>query len=1703
GLVPLYGKYHDETINNLLSYVKEDLEYAKDKLGWVPALGGAASHIIDKLYDGGNNIPPHYTALLALREYVTTTADEYREYMEPVSAGITMYWDYWTEDIDKGLAAFSEACDNIARRLITREPNPTIEKKKEEDREDEKNFFWDMSDLNMESLIEDYYPEEVERVKAELAEAELYGESFFDLVTMELILKGVLTVDMVKTNNSSIMIIKEELSYWVDEYGVYMLGIPDIIIDGIEIPLIGDFMDMLLLKPLWSWIGGEIKNLAAEWIASACTGMVSFVSGLPADEAAEEIRDLISLIDDLLEDPELQLDHEPNPYKPSEDNFADLNEYMKHLESEDWEEFEALYNTLVMFRLVLMGPENYSKFVSAYAGGAKQTAYQTNTAHLEASALKVRIKTSDLYEAGTNHNIYVIVYQKMGTALRQIQFKLLDISGYDDFEGGHQDDYIIELPRALKLDEIEIALVKTPAYDFTPAMTDDWHCENIRVIPMYAGYELTSPIDLGGVHLRGINNIIKMNFQEALKAREPDNVKSQNVTNLQVQIKVKDELNAGTNSDVYLVAYNGDKAYVKVCLDKGKGHDDLERGKTEIYDIPIGKYYGNVIQHIPLDQLNIKIEHDGSDTAAWESVSITPCYGDLPLIEGAVELGGKEFQNSTWDTNFQSKLKKVKYRQEPDMSQIVTDLKVQVLVSAQLGAGTDNDVSLLAYNGVVQKEYLLDKDNYNDLEMGDNDIYMVPLSSSKAKGIPLNELNIVFNHVADEDEIDDEVFFAEVLVTPCNGSKELTVPISLGGKKLENSTWDTDFQTCLKLQYAPIVIEYETNLDDGLLSYMGSLDGGEEWVDSDNELWANTTLRREIFLKIFKGFEPEISFVTYNMAPEDNIFDLGFDFHGVWNGVSNERRSQVKDFEHIYPVEGSADVDVINEKGNVVKSLNGMSVQDGSAKFTLKTDGWEEGSYDLKVSYSPDYANPLYSRTTMTFEDVVKVGGLQVNVTPADVTVEAGQTAALTAEVSGGEAPYTYTWQVLKADNSGNWMTVQNGSNYAGQGTDTLSFTSNNPGTAHIRCMVKDASGKSGTSSGATITVKETIAPLTITTQPQSTTVEAGQTAAFTVAAVGGKTPYTYTWQIKSDRGGWIDIKNNSQFSGQGTTALQCTPNTEGIIHVRCVVKDSIGGNVSSEEASVMAVAATIPLSITTQPKDITVEAGQKAIFTVAASGGKLPYTYTWQIPERRGGGWSDISANNSSYTGQGTNTLTYLSDTARSSIVRCVVKDANGDTVTSNTAMVTVTETTLPLAITSQPKDVTLREGLPASVSVEVSGGKAPYTYTWQIQRGRSWDVLSDSSEVLGQGTNTLILTLKTAGMATVRCVIKDANGDTVTTDTAKVTATENAKPLAITSQPRSVTAEAGQKAVLTVEASGGRAPYAYEWQMSDGGWFAIEDSANRICSGLDSNTLTIVSFLAETTEIRCVVTDADGRFVISEPADVTVTASPLVILTQPQDAVMDVGQTETFFVEVDGGTAPYTYSWRVSDKEAGEINNNNSFIGNQWNDFVSVLDKDGKFEAKNDSRFFGADTSKVYYTPNESGTIGLSCVVTDSLGNTVTSDEAIVEVIVTDNDPLRIDIQSQEVIVDIGQIADLFVEVAGGKEPYKYSWQSLNGNNWAILRESDQHSGQGGAVLSCTPNKTGTNLYRCVITDADGNSITSDEIILTVKISKPRAPQ
>ena len=1096
---------------------------------------GVIKDILGNFFDeNSNNVPPHYTAMLALREYVTSTADRYRENMEPVSAAITRYNDEWAADIDRGIIAFAQTCDNIASRMVTKAKNPDIERKKQEGREEEKNEFWDLSELNLESLIENHYPkEDVEKIQKKLAELDLYGDSFFDLVLIELLLKGIITPDMLKAESSSVMIIKEEFGFWMDEYGVYMLGIPDIIIDGIDIPVIGDVLDLLVLKPLWSWIGGEIKNLAAQWVVSACTGKITHMTGMEPDEAADKINNLVSKIDDRLEDPKLQLDHPDNPFKPYENNFAELQEHMKTLSDErrysiSDSQLEALYNTLTMFKLVLMGPENYTRFVRKNTG-VKQTAYRTNTAHLEAAALNFEIQTSDLYLSGTDDNIYVIVYKKFDDGSKiQLTRKLLDISGYNDFEAGDKDNYLVELPESVPLDHLEIALAKTPAFDFLPSVTDDWHCENIRVTPMYAGYEICDPVDLGGIHLKGICKSVAMDFQQALKVRGTNAPQSVAVTNLKVQIKVKNALYAGTDSDIYLVAYNGNTRRAKVCLDKAL-YNDLERGDNDTYIIPVGKY-GSAYRTIPLNRLRIEFRHDGSNEANWKEVTVTPCYGSLELTD-PVSLGGKKFEDSTWNTDFQEKLKKATYK-----------------------------------------------------------------------------------------------------------------------------------------QYDPILIEYKTALDDGLLSYMGSLDGGEEWVDADNELWADTALRKGIFFEIFKGFEPDILYTGEATAIQGDPVDIALDFTGVWNGVSNNRRSQVKDFRHVYPVEGSADIAIVDENNKTVYTASKVNVTDSFASISTDAGRLAPGYYGLKVTYLPDESDPMYADTSVTFEKALRViegDPLAIRKHPQNATTEVGKEITLSVEATGGNAPYSYTWQRL---NGGSWADISDSFRYSGQGKRALLLRPQNADiTEYFRCTVKDRYGNEITSDTAAVTVKKPTELLTIKTQPHNIAVNEGQMGTFTVTAAGGRAPYTYTWQVPVNNS-WANVTaTDPYYSGQGTNTFSCLASSKVTGKVRCVISDADGNSVTSGTA-ILTVIRPLAVKINNGEAEFSYDAnrGGSKVLTANVSGGIGPYIYTWYMWEEFDStSWEVASTARTCDIGS----LKVYNNTQ----IKVEVQDATGRKVTSNEVLINV----------------------------------------------------------------------------------------------------------------------------------------------------------------------------------------------------------------------------------------------------------------------------------------------------------------------------------------------------------------------------------------------------------------------------------------------
>jgi hypothetical protein len=209
-------------------------------------------------------------------------------------------------------------------------------------------------------------------------------------------------------------------------------------------------------------------------------------------------------------------------------------------------------------------------------------------------------------------------------------------------------------------------------------------------------------------------------------------------------------------------------------------------------------------------------------------------------------------------------------------------------------------------------------------------------------------------------------------------------------------------------------------------------------------------------------------------------------------------------------------------------------------------------------------------------------------VQPLSVTVTAGQPATFSVSASG-TAPITFQWRKNGANISG-----ATASSYTALATSTADSGSK------FDVVVKNSAGTI-TSAQATLTVNAASAAPTITTQPANQTVTLGQAATFSVVA-SGAAPLSYQWR-----------KNTASING-ATAANYTTPGTvAGDNGAKFdVVISNTAGNVTSVQATLTVTAAPVAPTITTQPANQTVTAGQTATFSVAAAG-TAPLSYQWQ----------------------------------------------------------------------------------------------------------------------------------------------------------------------------------------------------------------------------------------------------------------------------------------------------------------------------------------------------------------------------------------------------------------------------------------------------------------------------------------------------------
>jgi hypothetical protein len=221
--------------------------------------------------------------------------------------------------------------------------------------------------------------------------------------------------------------------------------------------------------------------------------------------------------------------------------------------------------------------------------------------------------------------------------------------------------------------------------------------------------------------------------------------------------------------------------------------------------------------------------------------------------------------------------------------------------------------------------------------------------------------------------------------------------------------------------------------------------------------------------------------------------------------------------------------------------------------------------------------------------------------------------------------------------------------------------------------------------------------PVSIDTQPQSSTAPSGTDVSFSVSA-SGMTNYSYQWRF----GG----TNLSGATGATYTRSNVLSSQAGAYQV--VVMNPINA-ITSSVATLTVYSST--LNITNQPQDRTGVAGTNITFTVGASGA-APLSYQWRL-------------NGTNLPAKTNSTLALLNILpADAGIYSATVSDANGSLASSNATLTVLTAPTITLQSISK----TAGAGSLVTLSASASGSPPP-AYQW----------LFDGAPLTGENSGTL----------------------------------------------------------------------------------------------------------------------------------------------------------------------------------------------------------------------------------------------------------------------------------------------------------------------------------------------------------------------------
>jgi hypothetical protein len=571
------------------------------------------------------------------------------------------------------------------------------------------------------------------------------------------------------------------------------------------------------------------------------------------------------------------------------------------------------------------------------------------------------------------------------------------------------------------------------------------------------------------------------------------------------------------------------------------------------------------------------------------------------------------------------------------------------------------------------------------------------------------------------------------------------------------------------------------------------------------------------------------------------------------------------------PITATPDQDNVTCNGDNDGTASITAVAGGVAPYTYQ---WSTGSTATSISgLAPGNYNVIIRDAnlceitvpfTITEPAVMTATPDQDNVT---CNGDNDGTASITA-VAGGVAPYTYQWST---------------------GSTAASISGLAPGNYNV--IIRDANL-------CEITVPFTItqsSPITASASQTNVICNGDNNGTINISAGGGTPGYTYSWNdgvITANRSG-------------------LAPGT-----YRVTILDTNG------------CALTLPDFIITEPSpiidgafvsDVTTCGGNNGSIITNVSGGTAPYSYNWfdgstgiSVSGLIAGVYTlhitDDKSCMRSFSYNISDPVSFTVDDVitdilcngdatgsielniSSGIPFTILWSPNGETtpkienLTAGTYNVSITDAAnctftdsytideFPaLALSAVVGNTSGCSATNGSITLNVTGGNAPYTYLW-----------TDDGSTLKDRSNL--------SSGSYEVTITDANGCLIDSTFS----VNDPAPITIVSNIVPVTCTNGNDGEIHITAiTGGTAPYTYLW--NDG----ITTTANR-------NGLTAGSYVLTVTD----ATSCSRTFpalIVTEPDSLDITA--LV------DSVSCIGNSDgSISVTVNNGTAPYTYSWSNS---------------------------------------------------------------------------------------------------------------------------------------------------------------------------------------------